>query len=106
MAVYTSVKKSEIETYLMDYDIGKLVFFEGIVDGIENTNFKIVTQKGEYILTLFEKRVDPNDLPFFMNLQKHLSNNGFNCPLPIENTDKVVINSLCNKKSIIISFLR
>ena len=55
MAVYTSVKKSEIETYLMDYDIGKLVFFEGIVDGIENTNFKIVTQKGEYILTLFEK---------------------------------------------------
>ena len=106
MAVYTSVKKSEIETYLMDYDIDKLVFFEGIVDGIENTNFKIVTQKGEYILTLFEKRVDPNDLPFFMNLQKHLSNNGFNCPLPIENTDKVVINSLCNKKSIIISFLR
>ncbi len=106
MAVYTSVTKSEIESYIMDYDIGKLISFEGIVEGIENTNFKIVTQKGEYILTLFEKRVDPNDLPFFMNLQKHLSNNGFNCPIPIESREKIVINSLCNKKSIIISFLR
>ena len=84
MAVYTSVTKSEIESYIMDYDIGKLISFEGIVEGIENTNSKIVTQKGEYILTLFEKRVYPNDLHFFMYLQKHLSNNGFNCPIPIE----------------------
>ena len=62
-------------------------------------------EKGDFILTIFEKRVEAQDLPFFMNLQKHLSYHGFHCPIPIENKNKNVINSLCNKTAIIISFL-
>ena len=56
---------------------------------------KSLMEEGKFILTIFEKRVDPQDLPFFMNLQKHLSENGFHCPVPIENKDKKTINSLC-----------
>tara|TARA_B100000929_G_scaffold246327_1_gene204757 strand:- start:286 stop:1236 length:951 start_codon:yes stop_codon:yes gene_type:complete len=105
MAVYTSVTKSELENFLEQYNLGKLISYEGIIEGIENTNYKIIMEEGGFILTIFEKRVDPQDLPFFMNLQKHLSGHGFHCPIPVENKDKNIVNSLCNKKAIIISFL-
>ena len=105
MAVYTSVTKSELENFLEQYNLGKLISYEGIIEGIENTNYKIIKEEGGFILTIFEKRVDPQDLPFFMNLQKHLSDHGFHCPVPVENKDKNIVNSLCNKKAIIISFL-
>ncbi len=105
MAVYTSVTKSELENFLEQYNLGKLISYEGIIEGIENTNYKIIMEEGGFILTIFEKRVDPQDLPFFMNLQKHLSSHGFHCPIPVENKDKNIVNSLCNKKAIIISFL-
>ena len=105
MAVYTSVTKSELENFLEQYNLGKLISYEGIIEGIENTNYKIIMEEGGFILTIFEKRVDPQDLPFFMNLQKHLSVHGFHCPIPVENKDKNIVNSLCNKKAIIISFL-
>ncbi len=105
MAVYTSVKESEIELFLKQYNLGSLISYEGILEGIENTNYKINTNEGSFILTLFEKRVDPKDLPFFMSLQQHLSDNNFMCPIPIKNKDNNVVNTLCNKKAIIISFL-
>ena len=105
MAVYTSVTKSELENFLEQYSLGKLISYEGIIEGIENTNYKIIMEEGGFILTIFEKRVDPQDLPFFMNLQKYLSGHGFHCPIPVENKDKNIVNSLCNKKAIIISFL-
>tara|TARA_Y100001970_G_scaffold126701_1_gene156667 strand:+ start:2624 stop:3571 length:948 start_codon:yes stop_codon:yes gene_type:complete len=105
MAVFTELNKEEIENFLKEYSIGNLVSFEGIVEGIENTNYKITTSNHNYILTLFEKRVNPEELPFFMNLQKDLVSNGFDCPLPIENDNGSIINSLKNKSAVIISFL-
>ena len=84
MAVYTSVNQSELEDFLEQYNLGKLISYDGILEGIENSNYKILMEEDDFILTIFEKRVDPQDLPFFMNLQKHLSNHGFHCPVPIE----------------------
>ena len=91
MAVLTNISKSEIEFFLKDYSIGNLVSFEGIIKGTENTNYKVVTTKDNYILTLLEKRVEPEELPFFMCLQKELAANGFACPLPIKNKENSVI---------------
>ena len=105
MAVFTKLEKKEIENFLKDYSIGSLISFEGIVEGIENTNYKIKTSKKEYILTIFEKRVRPADLPFFMKLQKYLNAHGFDCPLPIENDRGSNINILKGKSAVIISFL-
>ena len=106
MAVFTPVSKSALLDFLKEYNIGKLISYSEIIEGIENTNYKINTEKGNYILTLFEKRVNPKDLPFFMNLQKHLAKNNFFCPVPIENKQNNIINSLCGKETIIISFLQ
>ena len=106
MAVFTKISKSEIEFFLKDYAIGNLVSFEGIVKGTENTNYKVVTTKDNYILTLLEKRVEPEELPFFMGLQKELAANGFACPLPIKNKENSIINKLKNKNAVIISFLQ
>ncbi len=105
MAVYTSVNNFELNKFLQQYNLGNLISFKGIVDGIENSNYVINTEKGKFILTLFEKRVNPADLPFFMDLQIHLSQNKFNCPIPIKNRNEKIINTLCNKSAVIISFL-
>lgn len=105
MAVFTKISKEEIEQYLKNYSIGNLISFEEIIEGIENTNYKITTDKNKYILTIFEKRVYPEDLPFFMNLQKELVAKGFDCPIPIENSNGSIINNLKEKNAVIISFL-
>ena len=70
--------------FLKQYDLGALIKYEGILEGIENTNYKLVTSKNTFILTIFEKRVDPKDLPFFINLKKHLTKKNFQCPKPIK----------------------
>ena len=106
MAVFTKVSKEEIEQFLENYSIGNLISFKEIVEGIENTNYKITTDKNSYILTIFEKRVHPRDLPFFMNLQKELVAKNFDCPLPIEDNNYSIINNLKNKSAVIISFLK
>ena len=105
MAVFTKVSKKQIDNFLNDYSIGDLISFEGIVEGIENTNYKLITTNRSYILTIFEKRVSPEDLPFFMSLQKDLVNHGFDCPLPIENNEGSAINKIADKHAVIISFL-
>ena len=105
MAVFTKLEKQEIEDFLKQYSIGTLMSFEGIVEGIENTNYKITTSHHDYILTVFEKRVNPKELPFFMNLQRELVTHGFDCPLPIENNNGTTINSLKDKSAVVISFL-
>ena len=105
MAVFTKVSKEDIENFINNYSIGNLISFEGIVEGIENTNYKITTSNHNYILTIFEKRVNPKELPFFMDLQKVLVAHGFDCPLPIENNSGSIINMLKNKSAVIISFL-
>ena len=106
MAVFTKLEKNEIEDFLKDYSIGNLISFEGIVKGTENTNYKIITSKNKYILTILEKRVQPEDLPFFMDLQNELAAHGFDCPLPVKNNKKSIINKLKDKNAVIITFLQ
>ena len=106
MAVFTKLTKVDIDKFLKDYSIGNLLSFEGIVEGIENTNYKIITSNHTYILTIFEKRVNPEELPFFINLQRDLVTHGFDCPLPIDNNNGSAINNLKGKSAIIISFLK
>ena len=106
MAVFTKLEKNEIEDFLKDYSIGNLISFEGIIKGTENTNYKIITSKNKYILTILEKRVQPQDLPFFMDLQNELAAHGFDCPLPVKNNKKSIINKLKDKNAVIITFLQ
>ncbi len=106
MAVFTKLEKNEIEDFLKDYSIGNLISFEGIIKGTENTNYKIITSKNKYILTILEKRVQPEDLPFFMDLQNKLAAHGFDCPLPVKNNKKSIINKLKDKNAVIITFLQ
>ena len=105
MAVYTKLEKDEIDNILLNYKLGKLKRFSGIKEGIENTNYSIETEKGKYILTIYERRVKKADLPFFSNLMVELSKNGFICPKPILNKDNAYISDLNDKKFMIVSFL-
>ena len=76
MAVYTEVSDSELEAFLAEYDIGEPESFKGIAEGVENSNYLLTTTKGPYFVTLYEKRVDPKDLPFFLGLMDHLAARG------------------------------
>ena len=105
MAVYTKLDKEKIGFILSNYNLGNLKKFEGIKEGIENTNYSIETDKGKYILTIYEKRVNKNDLPFFSELMLGLSNKSFICPKPISNKNNAYISDFQNKKFMIASFL-
>src|SRR3982751_2532538 len=87
MAVYTDVAADELADFLNQYDLGELLSYKGIAEGVENSNFLLHTTKGSFILTLYEKRVAKNDLPFFLALMTHLAEHGVNCPLPVQGTD-------------------
>ena len=105
MAVYTELNEKQIIDFLKLYNIGKFISFHGITEGIENSNFYLETSKGEYILTIFEKRVDQNEIPFFINIMKHLSSKNFLCPSPIIDSKKKYLQLLQDKPAIIVSFL-
>ena len=105
MAVFTKLEEEEIKNFISIYNIGNLDKYDEIVDGIENTNYKIICNGKKYILTIFEKRVDEEDLPFFIDLKLYLSANNFKCPEPIKNKAGGIINTLKDKKAIIISFI-
>ena len=105
MAVYTKLNEKQIIDFLKLYNIGKFISFYGITEGIENSNFYLKTSKGEYILTIFEKRVDQYEIPFFINIMKHLSSKNFLCPIPIIDTKKNYLQRLQDKPAIIVSFL-
>ena len=92
MAVYTTITKNELIIFLKNYDIGNLISFEGILEGVENSNYKIITTENNFILTIFEKRVNGKDLPFFVKLKKHLAQKNFMCPKPISNKNGDYIN--------------
>jgi homoserine kinase type II len=87
MAVYTDIGEVELGAFLDNYSIGELLSYKGIAEGVENSNFLLHTTTGSYILTLYEKRVNPDDLPFFLGLMQHLSENGIRCPLPVSRND-------------------
>ena len=105
MAVYTHVNKEELILFLKDYQIGQLKSFKEISEGVENTNYKLTTEKGSYILTLYEDRVKKEDIPFFLDFMFHLSSNKINCPLPIRNKENKLISELNSKPASILSFL-
>ncbi|MDA9554374.1 homoserine kinase [Emcibacteraceae bacterium] len=105
MAVYTHVSADEISEFIAEYDVGEVISFKGIAEGVENSNYLLSTTKNKFILTLFEKRVNENDLPFFMCLMKHLSDKGINCAEPIKDKNGNVLKELCGRPTALISFL-
>ena len=105
MAVYTKLSKIELNEFFTKYDLGKLLKYEGIKEGIENTNYFIQTEKGKYILTLYEKRVEEKDLPFFIGLMKNLYDKKFPSPKPIINKNGNYISDILKKKAAVVSFL-
>ncbi len=105
MAVYTDISEIELGDFLEQYSIGRLLSYKGIAEGVENSNFMLHTDRGPYFLTLYEKRVDPDDLPFFLGLMDHLAENGINCPLPVHRRDGKVIGKLAGRPAALITFL-
>ena len=105
MAVYTEVSDEALTRFLSAYDIGTLLSYKGIAEGVENTNFYLLTTAGAYILTLYEKRVRADDLPFFLNLMEHLAARGLACPQPIRDRAGVALGELCGRPAVIVSFL-
>ena len=105
MAVYTEVTDDALRAFLLEFDIGDLVAFRGIAEGVENSNYSLKTSAGDYILTLYEKRVDPADLPWFLGLMEHLAKRGINCPLPVAGRDGVALRVLAGRHAAITTFL-
>ena len=105
MAVYTEVSFEDLERLLEQYDIGQPLSFKGIAEGIENSNFYLQTDRGAFILTLYEKRVNPDDLPFFLGLMEHLAERGVHCPLPVKTGDGKSLVSLNGRHAAIVTFL-
>ncbi|WP_374309548.1 homoserine kinase [Dongia sp.] len=105
MAVYTEVPDGDLAAFVKAYDIGEVVSCKGIAEGVENSNFLIRTTRGSYILTLYEKRVNRDDLPFFLGLMEHLAAKGLSCPTPIKARDGGSLRELCGRPAAIISFL-
>jgi homoserine kinase type II len=105
MAVYTEVTDDALADFLAGYDIGTMVAFRGIAEGVENSNYSLRTSTGDFILTLYEKRVDPNDLPWFLGLMEHLAQHGLVCPQPVHGRDGAALRHLCGKHAAITTFL-
>ncbi len=105
MAVYTEVTDDALAALLVEYDIGSAVAFRGIAEGVENSNFSLRATTGDYILTLYEKRVDPAELPWFLGLMEHLARHGIDCPLPVRGRDGASLRSLCGRSAAITTFL-
>jgi len=105
MAVYTDVAAEELAEFLSEYDIGELLSYKGIAEGVENSNFLVHTSKGAYILTLYEKRVAVGDLPYFLSLMAHLAERGVSCPQPARNRKGEVYATLAGRPAAIINFL-
>src|SRR6201991_2519161 len=105
MAVYTDVAAEELADFLSEYDIGDLLSYKGIAEGVENSNFLVHTSKGAFILTLYEKRVAVDDLPYFLSLMAHLCERGVRCPQPARNRNGEVYSELAGRPAAIINFL-
>jgi len=106
MAVYTEVPDGDLAAFLELYDLGHLVSCKGIAEGVENSNYLLQTTQGNFILTLYEKRVAREDLPFFLGLMDHLAAKGLSCPTPIKARDGEALHELCGRPAVIVSFLK
>jgi homoserine kinase type II len=105
MAVYTEVTDDALRAFLAAYEIGEVVAFRGIAEGVENSNYMLRTTTGDFILTLYEKRVDPADLPWFLGLMEHLALKGVSCPQPVQGRDGSVLRMLADRHAAITTFL-
>ncbi|WP_298984896.1 homoserine kinase [uncultured Roseibium sp.] len=105
MAVYTEVTDEELSDFIGQYDVGRLLSFKGIAEGVENSNFLVHTDKASFILTLYEKRVNPDDLPYFLNLLQHLAAKGLSCPTPVASRSGKLLGSLAERPAALVTFL-
>lgn len=105
MAVYTDITEDDLRSFLTQYDVGSLTSYKGIAEGVENSNFLLHTTRDPLILTLYEKRVEKNDLPFFLGLMQHLAARGLSCPLPLPRKDGELLGELSGRPAALISFL-
>jgi homoserine kinase type II len=106
MAVYTEITDEEVARFVAAYDIGQVVACKGIAEGIENTNYLLVTDGGTFILTLYEKRVRVEDLPFFLSLMEHLADRGIPCPTPVRDRRGMSLRTLAGRSAVIVTFLK
>ncbi len=105
MAVYTEVGDEALAVFLRGYDLGAPLSLKGIAEGVENSNYLLHVERGEYLLTLYEKRVDEADLPFFLGLMEHLAKRGVNCPQPVRARSGAAIGRLAGRAAAIVTFL-
>jgi len=105
MAVYTDVSDEELKDFIASYAIGALTSFKGIAEGVENSNYLVHTESGRYILTLYEKRVRREDLPYFLGLMQHLVARGISCPLPVRDRAGRTLKELAGRPAALITFL-
>jgi homoserine kinase type II len=105
MAVYTEVSDDELAAFVASYGLGTLLSYKGIAEGVENTNYLVHTSKGPFLLTLYEKRVAPADLPFFLGLMEHLSKAGINCPTPLHDSEGRMLRTLAGRPAALVTFL-
>ena len=105
MAVYTEVSDEALSDFIALYDIGEVVSFKGIAEGVENSNFLLRTDRSQYILTLYEKRVRAEDLPFFVGLMEHLAERGVTCPQPVRNRLGEALGQLAGRPAALVTFL-
>ncbi|HEV3043564.1 MAG TPA: homoserine kinase [Roseiarcus sp.] len=105
MAVYTEVSDEALAAFLDGYDLGAVQSFKGIAEGVENSNFLLVCEDGRFFLTLFEKRVKKDDLPFFIGLMEHLAQRGVTCPQPVRSREGEALGSLADRPAVIVTFL-
>jgi homoserine kinase type II len=105
MAVYTEVGDEALGAFLAGYDLGRVSSFKGIAEGVENSNFLLITAEGPFILTLYEKRVREGDLPFFIGLMEHLALRGVNCPQPVRARNGEALGRLAGRSAAIVTFL-
>ena len=105
MAVYTDVGDEELVAFVAAYDLGAVMSCKGIAEGVENTNYLLQTTKGSYILTLYEKRVEVGDLPYFLGFMEHLAAQGVACPTPLHGRDGAALRVLCGRPAAVVTFL-
>lgn len=105
MAVYTEVTDEALAAFLQGYALGTPVAFRGIAEGVENSNYQLRTTSGDFILTLYEKRVDPLELPWFLGLMEHLAGQGISCPQPVRGCDGESLRALAGRPACITTFL-
>ena len=105
MAVYTEVSDDALRDFLALYDIGDVISFKGIAEGVENSNFLLRTAEDQFILTLYEKRVRAADLPFFIELMEHLARRSVTCPQPVRNRTGDALGELAGRPAAIVTFL-